>query len=127
MKKPAKDLTATQRRWLSHLQSCRTGSHSIPEYARRHQLSAPQLYTWRSRLRRLGALDGVAEARGRPERSRERTRSHPVPQFSPVRLVELSEAKGVGMRIRFANGIILELDGTTVPAPDLLTALASLR
>jgi hypothetical protein len=125
MKQPEKELTAKQRHWLHHIESSRASRQSIPEYARKHKLSAPQLYTWTSRLRQLGVLDGNGGSIARSRRSRPRVHSHPIADFSPVRLVEEREPS-VGMRIRFANGVILELGGTIVPDSELLTTLASL-
>lgn len=128
MKQPTKELTAKQRQWLGHLESCRENGQSIPEYAKTHKLSAPQLYTWTSRLRQLGVLDGGPGTAAVPRRSRSRSQvqSEAVAHFSPVRLVETREP-AVGMRIRFANGVILETGGVAVPDPELLSTLASLR
>jgi len=57
MTRSARDLTPKQQHWLSHIVSCRESGQSVREYARRHRLSSPQLDTWTSRLRALGALD----------------------------------------------------------------------
>ena len=112
-------LTPTQQRWLSHVRRCHASADSVAEYARKQRISAPQLYTWISRLRRLGALDGEDPQRRRTRRSRKSE-----PQFSPVRIV--SEERSTPLRIRFANGIVLELAGPGVPDAELLTTLASL-
>lgn len=119
MGRKTQSLTPTQQRWLSHVQRCRGGAGSVAEYARKQRISAPQLYTWISRLRRLGALDDQVPPRRTARRSRPSE-----PQFSPVRIV--GEGCSAPMRIRFANGIVLELAGPGAPDGELLSTLASL-
>ena len=118
---PETVLTPKQQEWLSHVRRCRRSGSTVTEYARHHGISAPQLYTWISRLRRLGALEEA-----RPQQPARR-KSRPAPaavQFSPVRIEGTAESSP--MRIRFANGIVLELAGAHAPDAVLLATLAAL-
>lgn len=132
MRTNAGDLTKKQREWLGHIQAIRRSGQSVSAYANRHSLLPHQLYTWTTRLRRLGVL----EAKERPGRShskrRSRSQASPSPKrttepvhFTPVELVSSPEPS-VGMRIRLANGVILELEGSIVPEEATLRMLASL-
>ena len=124
MTRSVSDLTPKQQHWLSHIVSCRESGQSVREYARKHRLSGPQLYTWTSRLRALGALDWKASPR--PRRPRREAERKSLPSFSAVRVVADSQRSPREMRIVFANGVVLELGGPGAPEPDLLRLLASL-
>ena len=115
-------LTSKQREWLARVQSCRRSGQSVAAYARDNRLSAPHLYTWTSRLRALGALAEEAPA----SLSKSVRRGEPFRLgFSPVRLIETSEPR-TELRIRFANGVILETSGGVDLDRNLLSTLASL-
>jgi hypothetical protein len=119
--KSNRSMTSKQKKWLAHIRSCRRSGQSVAAYAREQNLSAPQLYTWIVRLRALGAL---VES---PAPQVPSSKQHPRPkvQFSPVRLIETAEP-GVGLRIRFGNGVVLETSGAGDLDPGLITTLASL-
>lgn len=118
------ELTAKQAHWLRHLESCRKSGRSMREYAAKHDLPLPQLYTWRSRLRQMGALPAdVAEI----DVEQKRTRGSKV-RFRAIRLIDQAEPTASGVRIRFANGVVVELDGSGSRSVDtsLLSFLASM-
>lgn len=120
--KSSPSLTSKQREWLARIRSCRRSGQTVAAYAREHHLSTPQFYTWIARLRALGVLG--EEVPG-PLPKSERPDSAPKVEFSPVRLIETPEPRR-GLRIRFANGVILELSGGVALDRDLLATLASL-
>ena len=120
--KSDRSLTSKQREWLARIQSCRRSGQSVAAYAREHRLSAPHFYTWATRLRALGALAEQAPAPvAKPTHGGQPSRV----AFSPVRLLESSESR-TGLRIRFANGVILEASGGVELDRNLLSTLASL-
>ncbi len=115
-------LTSKQREWLARIQSCRRSGQTVAAYAREHRLSAPHLYSWTSRLRALGALAGdVPASQSKPARPV----GPPKVAFSPVRLLETPEPR-TELRIRFANGVTLEVSGGCELDRNLLATLASL-
>ena len=83
-------LTERQRFWLEHLRAC--GSGSLKAYAEAHGLDLRALYDAKARLKRKGALPGVAPARlVRVERP-------------PQRPVDPAYC-----RVHLANGVAVEL------------------
>lgn len=123
MKDVRRDLTAKQSYWLKHLESWRKSGRTMREYAAKHDLPLPYLYTWQSRLRQMGAL--VEDADVIPTK---RTRRREV-TFRAVRVIDPSDAAPTAaLRIRFANGVVVELDGSGSRSPDtsLLSFLALL-
>jgi hypothetical protein len=116
-------LTAKQEHWRRHLEACRQGGGTIAEYAARHHLSPAQLYTWRGRLKQLGVRTAGPSALKRAH--------NPPPRasFSAVRLVDHSGPSTGELRIRFANGVVLEIADSSAWRPDsnLLSLLASFR
>ena len=104
MKKPrnSRPLTEKQQYWLAHIRACERTDQGLSEYARQEGLDARVLYSWKSRLRRLGVLAGKGAssfARVVPATSRE------VPQ----------------VRVHLSNGVDVEL--ASVPPRDELKAL----
>jgi hypothetical protein len=130
MKAIRKELSAKQHEWLDHIKASRRSGQSVSEYARDHDLDPQHLYGWTTRLRRLGALS----SKDRPDfRSPKKDRRPPqkrkqvegAVRFSPVELVS-SLHRRAGMRIRFRNGITLDVDGSISPDEATLAFLASL-
>ncbi len=133
MRTSPKDLSENQRGWLRHIKASRRSGQSISEYARDHDLEPQHLYTWTTRFRRLGILDAKEQAEnpapkmkaGRRRASQPPERVEDTVRFSPVELVS-SPARPAGMRIRFRNGITLDVDGSISPDEATLSFLASL-
>lgn len=133
MTRSLKDLTPKQREWLARIQENRRTGLTVSEYAEAHDLSPHQLYTWTTRLRRLGVLDsdtsGASSRKGRrrAKPQRKATVDATSPRFSPVQIVpETTPVPLAGLRIRFANGVVVETDGTGCLDASTLTLLASL-
>ncbi|MBK8230608.1 MAG: hypothetical protein IPK72_08505 [Candidatus Eisenbacteria bacterium] len=126
-------LTAKQEHWRKHLEACRRGGTTTADYAARHGLDLQQLYTWRSRLNRLGVLAFSAAGRAparrpSPQRSRSGPSQPPAPRFSAVQLLDASGPSRCELRIRFANGVTVEIENpsTWMPQVDFFSDLASL-
>ena len=131
----AKDLTKKQRFWLTHLEACEKSEQSVTSYAAAHGLNRRVLYSWRSRLQRMGLVRrSVTSSSPRSQQPRSSgTANRSGSQkgalgFRAVRLVDLDESSS-GLRIRFPNGIILETRDApgAVPSHELLSVLAALR
>ncbi len=133
MRTSPKNRSENQRGWLRHIEAICRSAQPISEYARDHDLEPQRLYTWATRFRRLGILAVKEQAEGpapkmkagRPRASHPPKRVEDAVRFSPVELVS-SPAPPAGMRIRFRNGITLDVDGSNSPDEVTLSFLASL-
>jgi len=134
MKRSPKTLNALQSEWLAHIEASRRSDQSVADYARDHGIEAQQVYTWTTRLRRLGVLT----AKGQPVRRARKKPGHPklsaghahsldALRFSPVEVLPEPRPSSFGMRIEFSNGIVLKLPEKIVPDPKVLSLLASQR
>ena len=104
-------LTEIQRYWLNHLKRCAQRKQSMAEYAMAHNLKITKLYYWSKRLRALGLL---------PVQSSSVT-------FTPVKLIPPVKPMP-SLRVRFANGAVIEFDGAVQGAvlKELLSMLSRL-
>ena len=121
-----------QRRWLDHLVACGRSGRPLSEYASEHGLDLQQLYNWKTVLKRRGLLPGGASTAVRARRTvhgRSRDPGKAPVRFTAVRVaVGGSDLPSPLLRVRFANGIILETTGTgsATLGHDLLSFLAGL-
>ncbi len=93
-----KDLSERQRYWLQHLRVAERKGEALTEYAERLGLSKHSLYEAKRRLRELGVIAPVA-ARG----------MSPAPaRFARVAVSDTPVAHGSPLRVRLANGAVLE-------------------
>ena len=82
--------------WLEHARAADQSEQSVNAYALAHGISVRELYRWRGRLRREGALA--------PRGSSEKRRSDFV-------RVEMPTARSATLRIGLPNGCTVSLDG----------------
>jgi transposase-like protein len=127
----SRSLTAKQRYWLEHVRACESGGQVLASYAGSHDLGVGQLYSWRTRLRKMGLLGGSVSARGSEGKkgcgsvAQRRGKKSSKLGFTAVRV---PAPDGPAVRIRFRNGILLELGSSVDGTPDgqLLSLLAAL-
>ncbi|MBU1700378.1 MAG: hypothetical protein KJ927_10275 [Candidatus Eisenbacteria bacterium] len=128
-----KKLTEKQQYWLNHIETCERNGQTLKSYAIAQNLDVQPLYNWKTRLRAMGFLSHLNSESGREPRSQS-TRIQAKTKFktedvgfAAVRLAGHDE-RVFGIRIRFANGILLELGSATGSRPDfnLLSFLAAL-
>jgi len=125
-------LTEKQKYWLGHIEACEQSGQTLKTYAEEKDLSPQRLYNWKARLRAMGILAPNAEAKDRSDscsvtkRIKDKAESWDV-GFAAVRLADAGDPNP-GLRIRFLNGIVLELDRAADIGPgfDLLRFLAAL-
>lgn len=103
-------MTAKQRLWLGHINSCEAIGQSLAAYAAEHHLPLKSCYRWKSRLTQMGLLVETAKA----------------PVFRPVQIKPASISVG-NFRISLPNGIQVEIQGACDSAQlkQLLTAACS--
>ena len=95
-----RELTDTQRIWLTHVEACAAGGGSMKVYAEEHGLDLQRFYLWKGRLKKLG-LVAV-----RPDQ--------PMPQLqvfplgAPSYSIPAHRSDDRRTRIEFANGITIE-------------------
>ena len=53
-----RELTATQRTWLTHVEACAAAGCSMKAYAEEHGLDLQSFYLWKGRLKKLGLVAG---------------------------------------------------------------------
>jgi hypothetical protein len=125
--------TAKQAYWLKHLRDCEASGQPLTTYAAAHDMAPQHLYTWRSRLRALGLLPAETTnpkkpASKKPAQRRRHRRLTP-PGFIAARVVTDERPPWpTGLRIRFPNGVWLEVGSSTQATSDprLLSLLAAL-
>ena len=128
----AKRLTAKQRYWLEHVRACAESGEVPAKYAASHDLGVRQFYSWRARLGKMGLLGEAVSPRrsgrkrGAGEVGRRSAKASPKLGFTAVRVS--SPGPEGALRIRFRNGILLELGSSFRGVPDaqLLSLLAAL-
>ena len=129
----SRQLTTKQAYWLKHLREYEASGQPLGTYAASHEFQPQHLYTWRSRLRALGVLQAPERAR------RKRAAKKPVLMRRQSRPAELGFIAArvatdnnppltTGIRIRFPNGVTLEVGSSVQAMPDarLLSLLAAL-
>ncbi|MCP5057487.1 MAG: hypothetical protein GY937_12295 [bacterium] len=120
--KAERNLTPTQRRWLSHLRRCAREGETVRGYAKRHRLSEYTLYTATRDLRAKGVLP-PAKRGARTPRKRQRESAH------PQRFIEVKAARsglplsGSPWRARLPNGVMLEGSSPLGPVVEALARL----
>ena len=106
------DLTSNQREWLEHVEACVSSKETLKGYAERCGVNLKTLYMAKSRLKRLGVLDG--EAGG----------------VHDVRFVRVSPASVVcappGCRVEFPNGVSVEVAATPGSLEAVLRSVSGL-
>ena len=90
-----RELTDTQRIWLTHVENCAAAGGSMKAYAEEHGLDLQRFYLWKGRLKKLGF---VAERQGLAPSSS---------AFVPVSLLTSRQSPS-RTRIELASGIIIE-------------------
>jgi len=129
----SKRLTKKQGYWLKHLRESAASGQPLATYAASHGLRPQQLYNWKSRLRAVGVWEPSETVRSkRPTMNPAQMRRHNRPgglgfiaaRVAPTELVPPPS----GLRIRFPNGIVLEVGSAVHAPPDarLLAQLAAL-
>jgi len=122
-------LTRKQTVWLEHLRAWEASGEAGTSYAAAHGFRPQQLYRWRSRFEAMGLLERQAEDRRKGSCLPSRGGGHPAAGFIAARLASSEErGGGTGIRIRFRNGVMLEMDLSCAGAvgTELLTHLATL-
>ena len=140
-------LTAKQRFWLDHVESCASSGVTMRAYSAQHELDLQHFYYWKKQLKALGVLSSSSEAVGqannfpvnglkarRSKRSVDRrqacTLDQPPGPFLRATVVPAAEQppseseeqnSSYGARISLANGITIEVPAGI--APDALGAL----
>jgi len=141
-------LTAKQRFWLDHVESCASSGVTMRAYSAQHGLDIQHFYYWKKQLKALGVLSSSSEAvgqaknfsenglkAGRSKRSVDRrqaagTLDQPPGPFLRASLIPAAEQppseseeqnSPYGARIILANGITIEVPAGI--APDALSAL----
>ena len=129
----SKQLTKKQAYWLKHLRECAASGQRLATYAVSHDLKPQRLYNWKSRLQTLGVWKPSETVRGkRPRMKPAQMRRHSRPVelgFIAARVAAAGPpALATGMRIRFPNGVTLEVGSSVQATPDarLLSLLAAL-
>lgn len=110
-----RDLTDTQRIWLTHVEACVAGGGSMKAYAEKHGLDLQSFYLWKGRLKKLGLVAGRAD--------------HPTPRLQALAAATPTHRPpNRRTRIELANGITIEaphdIDGDAL-CTLLRTALAA--
>ena len=128
----SKQLTKKQAYWLKHLRECQAGGHRLAAYARSKGLRPQQLYSWSTRLHALAVWDPSGAAlkkRATKKPAQMHRRSRPAELgFVAARLAATELVPPPGLRIRFPNGVVLEVGSSVQAPPDarLLSLLAAL-
>jgi len=133
LSKDSKQLTKKQAYWLKRLREWEASGQSVATYARSHGLLPQQLYTWKTHLRALGVWEPsgtVLKKRATTKPAQMHRHSRPAKRgfiaarIAPTELVPPSP----GLRIRFPNGVVLEVGSAVHALPDarLLSLLAAL-
>ena len=128
-------LTSKQALWLEHLRGWQASGERLGAYAAGHGLSQRAAYWWKAYLRDRGLFAEQPEACDQPSLTQAPPGRPSTPgrdlKFIAARLArEDSEYQQVppGLRIRFPNGIVLEVGPSCLGAldTDLATRLAAL-
>jgi len=95
-----RELTDTQRIWLTHAEACAAGGGSMKAYAEERGLDLQSFYLWKGRLKKLGLVAG------RPDRATPRLQALPLGASSYSTQAHRSDDRRT--RIELANGITIE-------------------
>lgn len=127
-------LTAKQRFWLEHIESCASSGVTMRAYSEQHGLDLQHFYSWKKQLKALSVLseNGLKAGRSKRRADRQQTCALHQPPAPFLRaavvstdaqsLCESSEREhSCGARIILANGIMIDVP--TGIAPDALGAL----
>ena len=140
-------LTAKQRFWFDHIESCASSGVTMRAYSAQHGLDIQHFYYWKKQLKALGVLSSssaaVGQAKnfsdnglkaGRSKRSVDRRQTcaldQPPGPFLRASLIPAAEQppseseeqnSSYGARISLANGITIDVPAGI--APDALGAL----
>ena len=90
-----RELTDTQRIWLTHVEACAASGCSMKAYAEERGLDLQSFYLWKGRLKKLGFVAG------QPDQSIPRLQVFPLD--APAH-----RSHGRRTRIELANGITIE-------------------
>lgn len=132
---PGRKLTAKQTFWLEHLRRWQGSGETLSAYAAGHGLSRQAAYCWKARLRARGLFAERPEVSNSPSPRRQPARGPSVPvrdlKFIAARVGREDDEQQraqPGLRIRFPNGIVLEVGPSCLGAleSDLATRLAAL-
>jgi hypothetical protein len=129
----SKQLTKKQACWLKHLRESAAGGQALATYARSRGLRPQQLYAWSARLQAIGVWEpseAVLKKRATtrpaqtPRDNRPAKLGFIAARLAPTELVPAPP----GLRIRFPNGVVLEVGSSVQAPPDarLLSLLAAL-
>lgn len=122
-------LTRKQTTWLEHVRAWEASGEAGTKYAAAHGFRPQQLYRWRSRFAAMGLFEWQGEGCRRGGGSPFREARHPAAGFIAARLTSSEEhGGGAGIRIRFRNGVMLEVDAScaAMVGTELFTQLATL-
>jgi hypothetical protein len=87
-----RELTDTQRIWLTHVEACAAAGCSMKAYAEEHGLDLQSFYLWKGRLKKLGLVAGPPD--------------QPTPRLQALPQTRRPENRCT--RIELANGISIE-------------------
>ena len=104
-KRRKSELTDRDRYWLAHHEACDRAGQPQKAYSREHGLSVHSLYQSRKRLRSLGALPGAGAAGAKARMARQ--------SRSAFARVSATAPQSGRLRVRLANGAVLEWDGAS--------------
>ena len=91
-----RELTDTQRIWLTHVEACAAGGGSMKAYAEEHRLDLQRFYLWKGRLKKLGLVAG------RPDQATARLQA--LPLEAPSCSIPAHRPDDRRTRIELANG-----------------------
>ena len=119
-------LTAKQKFWFDHIESCASSGMLARAYADQHGFDVQKLYYWKNKLKTLGVLSESSSGGSThncaarvdtcspDQRSASFIRAAIMPASAPP---ELPEARSCAVRIALANGITIDVPaGTTADA-----------
>jgi len=110
----ARELTARQREWLRHLQTCHGSGKRVKDYAAEHGIPVQTLYQAAKRLRKRGLLEPSGRRPRRPKDFLKVVVAAPPP-----------EPRTATWRIRLPSGAVFE-SATPLTAEGLIAILERL-